>query len=37
VLDYELIEKIYQTTVVTKKNPITGKPYVIPIGKRKKK
>jgi len=37
VLDYELIEKIYQTTVVTKKNQSTGKPYVIPIGKRKKK
>jgi len=36
VLDYELIEKTYQTTVVTKENPITGKPLVIPIGRRRK-
>lgn len=31
VLDYRIIEAVYRTVVVVKKNPMTGKPYVLPI------
>jgi iron complex transport system ATP-binding protein len=31
VLNYKDIEQVYKTTVVVKNNPMSGKPYVIPI------
>lgn len=31
VLNYADIEKVYKTTVVVKQNPMSGKPYVIPV------
>lgn len=31
VLDYPLIEEVYRTVVVVNKNPITGKPCVLPV------
>jgi iron complex transport system ATP-binding protein len=31
VLNYRDIERIYDTTVVVKTNPISGRPYVIPV------
>ena len=31
VLNYSDIEKVYKTTVVVKTNPMSGKPYVIPV------
>lgn len=34
VLTYENIEDVYKTVVVVKENPISGKPYIIPISKR---
>ena len=36
VLNYADIEEVYKTTVIVKTNPISGKPYVIPIQKRVK-
>jgi len=33
VLNYKDIEKVYDTTVVVKTNPISNKPYVIPVRK----
>jgi iron complex transport system ATP-binding protein len=35
VLNYKDIERIYNTTVVVKTNPISNKPYIIPISKKK--
>ena len=29
ILDYKVIEKVYKTVVVVRKNPFTGKPYVM--------
>jgi len=34
VLNYADIETVYKTTVVVKTNPMSGKPYVIPVGKQ---
>ncbi|MDR2426713.1 MAG: ABC transporter ATP-binding protein [Endomicrobium sp.] len=33
VLNYKDIEEVYKTTVVVKTNPMSGKPYVIPVSK----
>jgi iron complex transport system ATP-binding protein len=33
VLNYKDIEEVYKTTVVVKTNPISGKPYIIPVSK----
>ncbi|MDR3275492.1 MAG: ABC transporter ATP-binding protein [Endomicrobium sp.] len=35
VLNYKDIERVYKTTVVVKTNPISDKPYVIPVSKNK--
>lgn len=37
VLDYKIIEEVYNTTVVVKINPISNKPYVIPVPEMWKK
>ena len=34
VLNYEDIEKVYRTTVIVKTNPMSGKPYVIPVSRQ---
>ena len=34
VLNYEDIEKVYKTTVIVKTNPVSGKPYVIPVSRQ---
>ncbi|MCX7940419.1 MAG: ABC transporter ATP-binding protein [Endomicrobia bacterium] len=31
VFDYKIIEEVYNTTVVVKTNPISNKPYIIPV------
>jgi len=36
VLNYVDIERVYNTTVVVKTNPISNKPYVIPVSKNKR-
>ncbi|MDR3256159.1 MAG: ABC transporter ATP-binding protein [Endomicrobium sp.] len=35
VLNYKDIERVYNTTVIVKTNPISNKPYVIPVSKNK--
>ncbi len=37
VLTYDQIEEVYNTVVVVKTNPISGKPVVFPISERKLK
>ncbi len=37
VLDYKIIEEVYNTLVVVEKNPISGKPYVLLVSKNSKK
>jgi iron complex transport system ATP-binding protein len=37
VLNYKDIERVYNTTVVVKTNPISNKPYVIPVSKNQGK
>ncbi|MCX8110538.1 MAG: heme ABC transporter ATP-binding protein [Syntrophorhabdaceae bacterium] len=34
VLTFQNIEEIYRTVVIVKENPISGKPYIIPISKK---
>ena len=36
VLNYKDIEEVYKTTVIVKTNPMSGKPYVIPVNKNAK-
>lgn len=36
VLNYKDIERVYNTTVVVKTNPISNRPYVIPVSKTRK-
>jgi iron complex transport system ATP-binding protein len=36
VLDYKNIEDAYKTLVCTKENPISGKPYIIPVRKQQR-
>ncbi|MDR1511549.1 MAG: ABC transporter ATP-binding protein [Endomicrobium sp.] len=36
VLNYVNIERVYNTTVIIKTNPISNKPYVIPVSKQQK-
>ena len=33
VLDYRLIEEVYETVVVVKTNPISGRPHVVPVSR----
>jgi len=35
VLDYKIIEEVYNTWVVIKENPYTHKPFVLPVSRRK--
>jgi len=34
ILTYENIEEVYKTVVVVKENPLSGKPYIVPISRR---
>lgn len=33
ILDYQLIEQVYNTVVVLEKNPVSGRPHLIPVSK----
>lgn len=37
VLNYKDIETVYKTTVIVKNNPVSNKPYVIPVSRQAKK
>ena len=37
VLTYENIEKVYDTVVIVKTNPVSGKPVVFPVSERRLK
>ena len=34
VIDYKILEKVYEIIVLTEKNPLSNKPYVIPVPKK---
>jgi len=34
VLTFQNIEKAYDTVVIVKENPLSGKPFVIPVSKK---
>ncbi len=36
VLTYEAIEKVYNTIVIVEKNPLSGKPFIIPVTEENK-
>ena len=33
VLDYRLIEEVYETVVVVTTNPMSGRPHVVPVSR----
>ena len=37
VIDYKILEKVYQIIILVQKNPITNKPYIIPVSRKKLK
>ncbi len=37
VIDYKILEKVYQIVILVQKNPISKKPFVIPVSKKKLK
>jgi len=37
VLDYKIIEEVYKTMVVVKKNPISSKPYILLVSEEGKR
>lgn len=34
VLTFQNIEKVYDTVVIVKENPLSGKPFVVPVSKK---
>jgi iron complex transport system ATP-binding protein len=34
VLTFHNIEKVYDTVVIVKENPLSGKPFVVPVSKK---